>query len=93
MTECRCELNFVTRSITGHISTHVLGVLPVYIGQPLNCETRPFKGVCHNQVVEKRCILFPYFVFFVDNPLLHSIIIHCKYEIRLSNGIEGDVRN
>ena len=28
----------------------------------------------HHQIVQKRCVLFPDFVFFIDNPLFHSVV-------------------
>lgn len=44
--------------------------------KPLNRKTRPLKSMGHNQVIQKRCILLPDFIFFIDDTLLHSIFKH-----------------
>lgn len=48
--------------------------------KPLNRKTRPLKSMGHNQVIQKRCILLPDFIFFIDDTLLHSIFKHWNLE-------------
>lgn len=48
--------------------------------KPLNGKTRPLKSMGHNQVIQKRCILLPDFIFFIDDTLLHSIFKHWNLE-------------
>lgn len=48
--------------------------------KPLNSKTRPLKSMGHNQVIQKRCVLLPDFIFFIDDTLLHSIFKHWNLE-------------
>lgn len=48
--------------------------------KPLNGKARPLKSMGHNQVIQKRCILLPDFIFFIDDTLLHSIFKHWNLE-------------
>lgn len=60
--------------------------------KPLNGKTRPLKSMGHNQVIQKRCILLPDFIFFIDDTLLHSIFKHWNLDkahtIKCLKGIE-----
>ena len=41
------------------------------VRQPLDGKRRPLQGVRNDQIVEKRCVLFPDLVFLVYQPLLY----------------------
>lgn len=48
--------------------------VPDNVGKPLGGEGWPFKRVSHHQVVQEGRIFFPYFIFLINNTLLHSLI-------------------
>jgi len=48
--------------------------LPGDIWQPLSSKTGPLQSMSHNQIVKKRSVFLPYFIFFIYHPLLHRVI-------------------
>ena len=49
------------------------------VRNPLYGQRRPLKSVCHNEIIEERCIFFPYFIFFVYNLLMiNPLIVYIK---------------
>lgn len=50
------------------------GNRPCNIRKPLGCKWWPFERMCHNQIIQKRGILLPDFVFLVDDAFLHCFI-------------------
>ncbi len=51
-----------------------VNVLPGDIWQPLSSKTGPLQRVGHHQIVKKRGVFLPYFIFFIYHPLLHRVI-------------------
>ena len=47
---------------------------PCDVREPLCSKTGPLQGMSHDQVVQEWCVFLPYFVLFIDHPLLHCII-------------------
>lgn len=54
------------------------------IGQPLGSQTGPLQGMGHHEVVQERSVLLPDLVLFIDDPLLHSLIICWTIGVRCS---------
>ena len=48
--------------------------LLAFIGEPLNSERRPFKGMGYGQVVEVSRIYFPSLVLLIDELIFHFVI-------------------
>lgn len=44
------------------------------VRQPLRSQRRPLERVRHNKIVQKRSVLFPYFILFVYNALLDRVV-------------------
>jgi hypothetical protein len=49
------------------------------VGEPLGSESRPVQGGTEDHIVEKRCVLLPYLVFFVDYLLLVFGIVRIQF--------------
>lgn len=62
----------------------------VAAGKPFDGERRPLEGVGNDQIVEERCVLFPNFVLFVDQPLLnlpaHFLLVLSHLSVALNLG-------
>jgi hypothetical protein len=41
------------------------------IGKPLNGQTRPYKRMREDEIVEKRCVFLPDLIFLIDDLLFH----------------------
>ena len=55
-------------------------VLPLRAGdirEPLCCKAGPLQGMGHHQVVQKGCVLLPYFILLVNDTFFYGFIIGC----------------
>lgn len=74
-----CNEEIIDRLITYQnnsfqLMTVGVNVLPGDIWQPLSSKTGPLQRVSHNQIIKKRSVFLPYFIFFIYHPLLHRVI-------------------
>lgn len=62
------------------VDSVVLAVWSRDTGQPLSSEARPLECVGHYEVVEKGRVLFPDFIFLVNDAFFHRLIVGCQEE-------------
>lgn len=75
-TSCFINFQYLQKKHLTFQVKHILvdNWLPCNVRQPLNSQARPFQSMRHHHIVEKWRIFFPYFIFFVDNSLLHGVV-------------------
>ena len=72
--DCLSRVSSQQQSVDGV----VLAVRPRDPGQPLSSEAGPLQCVGHYKVIEKGRVLFPDFIFLVNDAFFHRLIVRCQ---------------